>query len=199
MTDRKGCYQTDRKGCYQTDRGAGFRVGGRRERSREPGVPPGAEEPVALRGTPETPNRPTSDQEVGTVLGTVCGSALIGFRESARRLRTEASQQPSGDSSAYRWEARLGNFLRKVARRTGRFPQLVDSRSGVNRRLSPLFCLLAAIRRPGKRSAPYRPSFVSVLTRRGPAPPSPSPMDERRRPADLPSQSRLCFGILSIP
>src|SRR5688572_20572548 len=36
----------------------------------------------------------------------------------------------------------------EVARRTGRFPQLVDPRSGVNRDVSPLFRVLHQSRRP---------------------------------------------------
>ncbi len=59
--------------------------------------------------------------------------------------------------------SQLSDFPRELARRTGRFPQLVDSRSGVNRERSPLFRLPAPIRT--LRAITPRPVSISAHRR----------------------------------
>jgi hypothetical protein len=57
--------------------------------------------------------------------------------------------------------SKYADFLRNWACRTGRFPQLVDPRSRVNRDVSPLLRPLASIRRPPNLS----PEGVSTAAR----------------------------------
>jgi hypothetical protein len=95
---------------------------------------------------PEQPNqfRPRHSSHVGTERWVCQGlnEASLPVRSSAtytRRSGVRDTENTKNKKRAtvgeYGAERRSRDFRMKVARRTGRFPQLVDSRSGLNRRL----------------------------------------------------------------